>query len=54
MISYDNQDQAACMELENVLRELGFAVWMKDIYSYTLEENILAIRSSDCVILGTF
>jgi hypothetical protein len=55
-ISHEIKDRELFIKIEHKLKENGFKVWFNDlkVNEYNLEKNILAIKNSDCIIMGLF
>lgn len=51
-VCYDANNFESCLEYFNILKNSGFLVWFKKIDDYSMEQSILAIQSSDIVLLG--
>jgi hypothetical protein len=52
IISFDSESYDLCMMIEKELKKSGFLVWFKDVKDCSLEEDFLAILSSDLFLLG--
>ncbi|RMZ96525.1 hypothetical protein BpHYR1_008771 [Brachionus plicatilis] len=51
-ICYDFDSFKVCSELSNILKSNEFLVWFKHVDDYSMEESLLAIKTSDIVLLG--
>ena len=50
--SYHSSDREIFIKIEEYLKENGFKVWFKGVDEFNFNRNILAIKNSNCILMG--